>query len=897
MPCRHFLCTGIIDDASATTVAEYDNSYSMSDFTLPGATLHYAPSLTLEPIHLDISLKFDIPNSAISAAVVQTFRSNASVTTSSLLTKENCCIKLNAVGFQDLDVQGNGLKEWDYDGDSLTIWWNVPFTKDETRSVTITYKVERPVSGMFFSASSTKGSYAITDHETERARYWLPCVDFPTVRPKLDFHLTAPKHMIAVANGSWISESLDNDAGMKTTNWKLDYPCPSYLLCLAVGEFEEVDHGAVDGMPIKYYAVKGTPSVNILNAFDQTPSMVKWLSKKLGVKFPWPKYYQIANPDIRGAMENISFVTWGDHYLMDDKLAKERKFDVDTINIHEMAHTYFGDMTVIRHFEHAWLKESWATYMESVWIAENYPSGAKDMNRWYLYENALSYINETKRYMRPIVSRLYDTSWQLFDNHTYPGGAWRIHMLRNLLGDDVFWPAVTKYLQVFQSKVVETEDFRRTLESHSGVNLVQFFDQWFYSKGYPHLKVSMEHNKDTEFVKFCFEQTQVSRKDNIPCFAFSIDVEVTDSEGKVYTATAKFDGNNQRAYAVVTGVKSKPNVVEIDPNGKILCAVDFNPSEDILGNIVRNGRDLVNRIWAYKGLITNGGYSAMKKVRTAIKEEKFFGVRTHVASALSESKTPYAIDILADMLKSEDHPMALWSIASACYIRHSKIRDAAKYVLGKNGIGYRARANLLKALGYQRHPDDLEFLLSVAQDPSKMGQHAIVRSGALMALGYHRSLEGFKYLLSRISADGTNLEPPRAQGVLYEAISASGRYQELHLRRTAVETVCHGIYDSDLLTRFKAISALVGLEAKNKLGDIEKTESLYAKIDWPWVLRRLSGLKGAGGESETVKLGKRIEELESRLKKMEEKWMDKEAVEEAEKEAKKEQTEKEAKKE
>jgi aminopeptidase N len=105
-------------------------------------------------------------------------------------------------------------------------------------------------------------------------------------------------------------------------------------------------------------------------------------------KVPWTKYYQIALPPIRGAMENISLVTWIDIFVQDEVNALEFKMITDEVNIHEMgkvepdkkknqiynlelisffviAHTYFGDLLVIRHFEHAWLKESWATYMQA----------------------------------------------------------------------------------------------------------------------------------------------------------------------------------------------------------------------------------------------------------------------------------------------------------------------------------------------------------------------------------------------------------------------------------------------------------------------------------------------------------------------------------------------------
>ena len=43
---------------------------------------------------------------------------------------------------------------------------------------------------------------------------------------------------------------------------------------------------------------------------------------------------------------------------------------IDRVNVHEMAHSWFGDLIVCRDYAHAWLKESWATYMESCWLED-----------------------------------------------------------------------------------------------------------------------------------------------------------------------------------------------------------------------------------------------------------------------------------------------------------------------------------------------------------------------------------------------------------------------------------------------------------------------------------------------------------------------------------------------
>jgi aminopeptidase N len=110
------------------------------------------------------------------------------------------------------------------------------------------------------------------------------------------------------------------------------------LICIAVGHLVEVEDGTVDGIPIKYYAPKGTPADWLKRSFDKTPAMVKWIQKKLDYAFPWPKYYQVASPNIGGAMENISLVSWNAGvYLVDEKYAKERKHMTNLTNIHEMA--------------------------------------------------------------------------------------------------------------------------------------------------------------------------------------------------------------------------------------------------------------------------------------------------------------------------------------------------------------------------------------------------------------------------------------------------------------------------------------------------------------------------------------------------------------------------------
>ena len=70
---------------------------------------------------------------------------------------------------------------------------------------------------------------------------------------------------------------------------------------------------------------------------------------------------------------------------IDETLALELTRNVDDVNVHEMAHAWFGDAIVCRDFAHAWLKESWATYIAQVWFDD--VAGA-DEGRYQLWRDA-----------------------------------------------------------------------------------------------------------------------------------------------------------------------------------------------------------------------------------------------------------------------------------------------------------------------------------------------------------------------------------------------------------------------------------------------------------------------------------------------------------------------------
>ena len=176
----------------------------------------------------------------------------------------------------------------------------------------INYRVEAPLTGMSFSwpddAYPNQPRHVITDNETERARYWLPCIDHPNVRTTVDFHLRGDSQWTYLANGELDGEDLHDD-GSKTVHWKLEQPSPSYLLCIAVGDLVRAEAGDFEGRPVAFFASAGHRPEELQRAFGPTIDMLRWMTAKLACPFPYPKYYQLAAEGIGGAMEKISLVT------------------------------------------------------------------------------------------------------------------------------------------------------------------------------------------------------------------------------------------------------------------------------------------------------------------------------------------------------------------------------------------------------------------------------------------------------------------------------------------------------------------------------------------------------------------------------------------------------------
>ncbi|MCB9895276.1 MAG: hypothetical protein H6839_12560 [Planctomycetes bacterium] len=801
-----------------------------ADFTMPGAEAHYPPDIELEPMHLDIALRVDVEHRSAEGIVTSTVHAHHDGPTA---------IKLHAVDFEDLDVRDADGKKlaWSYDGKQISAEWAEPFKAGEQRKLVVHYKVVKPVTGLFFSAPGKEypnaGTWAATDHETERARHWLPCIDLPNVRTTLSFHLTALKSYSILANGALVKEE-EHEDGTKTAHYELKQRCPSYLVCFALGDFTRCDDGEHKGKPIAYFAEKSRSAEDLKRSFGRTGMMLDWMTRKLDDEFPFPKYFQFALPGIGGAMENISLVSWDGMFVLDETMALEWTWQVDQINLHEMAHSWFGDHIVCRDYAHAWLKESWAVYMETCFLEDTKGAEERDYD---FFSNLHNYRAEADNsYVRPIATRTFDHSWSMYDRHLYPGGAVRLHMLRRELGDDVFWSGVRDYVKTYGGKVVETDDFRKVMEKHSGKSLVKWFDQWILSKGYPQLKVSFSYDDKKKEGTFEIEQTQKDDKKGVGLFDFPTDIGWV-IDGKLHTREVRIERDK---HSFIVKMDKEPEQVRLDPLVRTVCSIDFNPGDEKLRKQLTDAGDVVGRILAARELCKTAKRKNIEAVRDAYRREKFWGVRVRMAGALMGANSEVASDALNELLGVEQDGMVLETLVRAAgNFRGPKVREALERYLEKGPKLYRARAAAWEMLGAQRDDAPLGRLLEAAAKDTPLGWE---QSGVFRALAETRKQEALPALLDASTYGRTGYDSRHWAAA---SIGALAHYLEKADRERAVERLVDLLRDPIGRVQKMAMMGLQSAEATEAVRALESWGRGLSEQEQSAVKRAVAGIRAS----------------------------------------------------
>jgi len=697
-------------------------SYSDSEdnrhrsFELPGARPHYNPDRPGQVKHIFLDLNLDIPN--------QSYHGTCSI---ELLPVRSGIdqLKLDAVNLNIQSVQvDNTPQKFDYDGEQLSIQLQPPTQIDQLLMIAIAYSVEKPQRGLYFIHPNedypNKPTQVWTQGEDEDSRFWFPCFDYPGQLATSEIRVRVPKPFIAISNGRLIHTEEDGDC--KTYHWSQEQIHPTYLMTLAVGDFAEIQDEWHD-RPVTYYVEKRREE-DARRSMGKTPQMIEFFSDKFGYPYPFPKYAQVCVDDfIFGGMENTSTTLLTDRCLLDERAALDGR-GTESLVAHELAHQWFGDLVVIKHWSHAWLKEGMASYSEVMWTEDEY--GPSDAAYYRLLE-ARNYLTEdSNRYRRPIVTHVYREAIELYDRHLYEKGACVYHMIRKELGDELFYKAIQTFVQDNAHKTVETIDLLRAIEKATGRNLLFLFDQYVYRGGHPDFKVAYSWDGDSKLAKVTVTQTQAD--------LFDLKIPIAFGENfKTFTVRV-----HEREQSFYFPLEAKPQFVSFDAGNHLLKTVLLEYPLPELKAQLEFDPDPISQIYAAEALGKKGGLEALKALSTALERDRFWGVRAEVAKQLRDIQLDQAFDALVTGLEDEDTRTRRAVVEALSQIKTPDSYKVLKQLVEQGDPSYYVEAAAARGVGAMvstlkdKSDEVIQLLKSVLQE--RAGWNNVVRAGAIAGL-------------------------------------------------------------------------------------------------------------------------------------------------------------------
>jgi aminopeptidase N len=405
------------------------------------------------------------------------------------------------------------------------------------------------------------------DNWPNRARFWLPTVDHPSDKATVRFTIHAPEAWEVVANGRLVQEpfatrrnALGDGADRMTWIWESAVPISTYNMVIGATEFVvDILGTAACGRALLPFRADGCIEVtywvfapdleNATQKFARADDMVDFFSRTIG-PFPFEKLANVQSSTRFGGMENASAIFYSEQSIATNP--------DDGVVSHEIAHQWFGDAVTEANWSHLWLSEGFARYFGALFFEQ--AEGVDDF-RARMEGFRQTYIGSDVT-GQPVIreeANLFD----LLNRNNYEKGGWVLHMLRGLLGDEMFFDGIRAYYGRYLHQTALTEDFQGVMEEVSGQDLDWFFRQWLFEPGYPMLQISYEWDEAGRELVLAVDQIQDAAW---PTFRFQTEVEIETSTG---TTRTPVEISARRSVIRIESAEN-PRAVRFDPDAWVL---------------------------------------------------------------------------------------------------------------------------------------------------------------------------------------------------------------------------------------------------------------------------------------------------------------------------------------
>jgi aminopeptidase N len=508
-------------------------------FAVLGRADAYVRQPSIDVIHYNISLELrDDSDSITGTTRIQILIRNDNVTGMWLDLADMHVDKLLADGVVRPFTYRDGRLSFDFDRNHSI---------NKTLVVEVRYHGKPASEAMIIGKNQYGRRVIFTNNWPDRAHHWFPSIDHPSDKATADITVIAPKKYDVVSNGRLVrTESLPDRR--KRTYWSESKDIPTYCMAIGVAEFSIRRQADLDNVPLDWYSYPQDVEAAAIK-FRRTAEALRYFSTLIG-PYPYEKLAQVQSTIPYGGMENASAIFYP------ESLFKMPESDYPVP--HEIAHQWFGDSITESDWDHFWLSEGFATYFEALFYEHLQGS---DLLKRTMAAGAKRLDDYNPARTTPMIDPGETDPLKKLNPLNYDKGAWILHMLRGLLGDDVFFKGIHDYYRLHAGGNARSEDFQKAMESASGVSLSTFFRQWLHQPGWPRYGVSWHWDESEHQATCVVRQLQNTGLFDMPLdIAFKLETRREVRRFRIADAEHEFK----------IPLPRKPSSIEIDPDGWIL---------------------------------------------------------------------------------------------------------------------------------------------------------------------------------------------------------------------------------------------------------------------------------------------------------------------------------------
>ncbi len=512
-------------------------------------------------------------------AINYTFRINLSDTTDEIRCEETIEIRYLAAGVTALRLdlikaseklgnkgmvvskvisEGKMLK-YTHENDALVIQLSAASTLNQRSSYTVIYKGV-PATGLKIANNKYGDRTFFSDNWPNKGRNWLATIDHPYDKATCEFIVIAPAHYQVISNGLKLEETnLAN--GDRLTHWKQSVAIAPWLYVLGVAKFAVQYVDEFDEKSIETWVYPQDRDAGFYDFAIPTKSALEFYSDRIG-PFSYEKLANIQSNSVSGGMEAASAILYSENSVVGNRNERWRN-----VVIHEIAHQWFGNAVTEYDWDDVWLSEGFATYFTLLFIEHEYGRDAFMEGLAKSKKRVDDFYTKNPGY-RIVHDNLTDMS-KVTSSQTYQKGSWILHMLRGVVGTDVFWKGIQSYYKKYKDLNATTDDFRREMEEASGLDLEHFFQQWLYKPGTLKYTGTWQFDMKKKEVTIILDQVQTDGS----FFKMPLEVGVYGPEKK-QQLTKKLQ-INEKSNVFTFSLGFVPEKIMLDPNSWVLMEADF----------------------------------------------------------------------------------------------------------------------------------------------------------------------------------------------------------------------------------------------------------------------------------------------------------------------------------